>query len=231
MPSKLSGWQIRPVAGLLLAAVTVVLKRPLHVARDEQIEAAVVVVVEEAGARAPAAARDTGPARHVAERTVTVVAIQRVAAVVGDVEIVEAVVVVVANGHAHAVAVLRHARDARLLADVDERAVGRLVIQPVPERGIGLVRLSFRWHRVVDLRAVGEEDVEASVVVVVQQRYATAHRLDQVLVRRGGIPVREGNPRCLCRVGKLHAGGGRARDHQQPRSAHRQAEAHGCRQA
>ena len=53
---------VRPVARLFPAAVTVVLKRPLHVARDEQIEAAVVVVVEEAGAGAPAAARDAGPA-------------------------------------------------------------------------------------------------------------------------------------------------------------------------
>ena len=70
---------IGAVAGLLLAAVAIRSEAPFDVARDEQIEPAVVVVVEEAGAGAPAACRDAGALRHVGERAVAIVAIERVA--------------------------------------------------------------------------------------------------------------------------------------------------------
>ena len=127
------GVAVGAVARLLLAAVAVVLEAPLHVARDEQIELAVVVVVEEPGARAPAAGRHAGPRGDVGERAVAVVAVERVAAVARDVEVGEAVVVVVADRHAHAVVVLRHPGQPRLLGDVGERAVGGLPIEPVPD--------------------------------------------------------------------------------------------------
>ena len=199
------GMAIGAIAWLLLAAVAVGLKAPLHVARDEQIELAVVVVVEEPRARAPPASRDT-PARlgHVGERAVAVVVIQRVAAVIRHVEIFEAVVVVVAHRDAHAVLVLRHAGESRLLRDIDERAVRSLVVQPVPECRVGLVRQLARGHRVVEPGAVRQEDVQPAVVVVVQQRHAAAHRLDQVLVRRRGVLVREGDPGCLRGVDEPH---------------------------
>ena len=51
-----------------------------------------------------------------------------------------------------------------------------------------------RRHRIVELRAVREEDVEPAVVVVVEQRHAAAHRFDQVLVR--GRRVRCARSRC-----------------------------------
>src|SRR5205085_10282674 len=87
----------------LLAAAPVGGERPVDVARDEQVEGAVVVVVEEAGAGTPAAAADPGALRHVGEGAVAVVAIQRVAAVAGDVEVGVPVVVVIGRRHAHPV--------------------------------------------------------------------------------------------------------------------------------
>src|SRR4029453_15378166 len=48
------------IAGLLLAAIAVLLKAPVEIAGHEQVEPAVVVVVEEAGAGAPSAGGAAG---------------------------------------------------------------------------------------------------------------------------------------------------------------------------
>ena len=192
------------VTGLLLPAIPVGPEAPIHVASDEEVEPAVVVVVEEPGARAPSAGRHTGAFRDVGERAVAIVAIERVSAVVGDVEVCEAVVVVVADRDAHAVVVLRHAGETGLLRDVDERAIRVLVIEAIPEVRVGLVGQFARRHRVVDLRAVGEEHVQAAVVVVVQQRHAAAHGLHQILVRRRGVAMCEVDAGRLRDVGESH---------------------------
>src|SRR5205085_2816030 len=106
------------VTGLLLAAAAVGGERPGHVARDEQVEQAVVVVVEEAGAGAPAAAANARPLRHVRKGAVAVVAIQRVAAIARQVQVGVTVVVVVGGGDAHAVGGLIAAGQAGRLGDV-----------------------------------------------------------------------------------------------------------------
>ena len=134
--------------------------------------------------------------------------VERVAAVAGDVDIFEAVVVVVADRHAHAVVVLRHSGEAGLFRDIGERAVGVLVIEPVPELAVGLVGQFAIRHGIVDLGAVGEEDVQPSVVVVVEQSDAASHGLDQILVRGGGVFVLEVDPGGLGDVGELHVGRG-----------------------
>src|SRR6185436_20396485 len=69
------GVAVRAVAGLLLAAVAVPLEAPQDVTRDEQVEAAVVVVVEEPRARAPTRAAHAGPGGDVGEGAVAVVAV------------------------------------------------------------------------------------------------------------------------------------------------------------
>src|SRR6185295_4995664 len=179
------------VTGLLLAAIPVRLERPLHVPGDEQVEPSVVVVVEEARARAPAGAADAGAGGDVTEGAVAVVAVEGVATVTGDVEVLEAVVVVVARGHAHAVDVLRHSREPRPLRDVLESVVRLLVVEPAPESPVGPVRPRGGRHGIVELRAVREEYVEPADVVVVEDGHASAHRLQQVLARGGGVLVLE----------------------------------------
>src|SRR5207247_2877032 len=82
-PLVVVGMAIGAVAGLLVPALPVVLERPVHISGDEEVELAVVVEVEEAGARAPAAGPHSGARGDVAKGAVAVVAVQGVAAVIG----------------------------------------------------------------------------------------------------------------------------------------------------
>src|SRR5205085_860697 len=68
----------------VLPAVPVVVKTPIHIAGDEEVELSVVVFIEESGARAPSAGGDSGPPGDVGERAVPIVVVERVAAIVGD---------------------------------------------------------------------------------------------------------------------------------------------------
>src|SRR4029453_18619222 len=105
----------------------------VEIAGHEQVEPAVVVVVEKAGAGAPSAGGDAGTGGDVGERPVAHVAVQGVAAVVGHVDVGEAVVIVIAGGRAHAVLVLRSAADGGPGRDILERPGTRLPVQTIPE--------------------------------------------------------------------------------------------------
>ena len=111
--------------------------------------------------------------------------VERIATESGDVDVLEAIVVVVSDGDSHVVMVLRHPGQACLFGNIGESAVGILVIEPIPEFLVGLVRHVSVRHGIVDLRAVGEENIEAAVVVVIEQSYAAAHGFDQIFVRCG----------------------------------------------
>ena len=79
--------------------------------RDEEVEEAVAVALDEGAARSvmDAGQKQAGLFRDVGEGAVAVVAIEPVLAVVGDEEVVEAVVVVVADADAHGPSGLRRA--------------------------------------------------------------------------------------------------------------------------
>jgi hypothetical protein len=68
------------------------------------------------------------------------------------------------------------------------------MVEPVPEPALGLVGHPSRGHRILEHRTVGEEDVEPAVVVVVEERHSSAHGLEQVLVRGGGVRLLEVDP-------------------------------------
>src|SRR6266480_332623 len=113
---KIVGVTIGPQAGFLSSTIAVVPEAPIHITCHEEVEVAVIVVIEKPGARTPSASDNSGAFRY-----------------------------------------------------VSERAVGVLIIEPVPEPAIGLVRKLAVRHRIVDLRAVGEEDVQPPIVVIVQR--------------------------------------------------------------
>src|SRR5580658_7343401 len=94
-----SAW--RAVGLPFVAADFAVLRVPEHVTRDEKIEVAVIIVIEEAGRAAPASSCYSGLCGYVRESSVPVIVIERIFPVVGDVEIGIAVVIVIAHGHAH----------------------------------------------------------------------------------------------------------------------------------
>ena len=82
-----------------------------------------------------------------------------------------AVVVVVGHGRAHRVApTLQACRRSRVL----EPETAEVAIEPVVERGVGL---GTRGRGV----AVGEEEIDPAVAVVVERGQAARHRLDEPL--------------------------------------------------
>ena len=117
--------------------------RPLDVVADEQIEVAVVVVVE------PGRRCSTGPPRrphprrrHVAELSSPIVAQQRVMPDRGDEEVDPTVVVVVAGGQAHPVGVERQSRRRRSVGE----AAGAVVDEQRQGRGPGVAARGDHGH-------------------------------------------------------------------------------------
>src|SRR6266446_5529710 len=141
---KFSG---RTVGMKIAAAVFAVLRVPVHVARDEEIQLAVVIIVEKSGRDGPPATPDTRLGGNVSEGAISVVVIENVFAIAGDVEIGIAVVVVIADGHAHAVVSVAGICQTSLLGHVGETAVLVLPVKPVPIAGIVAVEI-FGMRRI-----------------------------------------------------------------------------------
>src|SRR5581483_11479916 len=118
----------------------------------------------------------------IAESAIAVVMIEGVGAVSGYVNVLESIVVIIPHRHSHVVVILRHSTDTGFFRDIGESAVGVLTVEPVPELWIGFVgQLAIR-HGIVDFGAIGKEDVQPSVVVVIKKSDTSSHRLDQVLI-------------------------------------------------
>ena len=103
---------------------------------------------------------------------------------IGDHEIVEAVVVVIADGAAHAEA---GAGQPDHFGDVGKRPVAAVPIQLVGgEWTVG--------GRGPDGTVLNAEKIQPAVVVIVDPTQAAAHRLEDVVLRRGRIEVPEPDP-------------------------------------
>src|SRR5207249_8106184 len=101
-----------------------------QVVGDEQIQAAVAVVVHPSATTAPTLAgmQQAGRLRYIRERAVAVVAVQDVLRPAGDKKILETVVVVVADGHAACPAL---AHQARFRGYIRESPVAVVFVKPV----------------------------------------------------------------------------------------------------
>ena len=182
------GVAVGAVAFAMLATEDVV-EVPLHVAEDDEVEEAIVIEVDPGGGGGPAAASGAGLRGDVGEGAVAVVVVEMVAAVAGDVEVFVAVVVVISDRYSHVVA---YALQAGLLGDIFEGAAGFLMEEAVPILWAGLLRNGAERGWIGERRSVGEEDVETSVVVVVEESDAGAHGFDEVFLRGvGGLAVEE----------------------------------------
>ena len=181
-PQALALVGLRRAVGLALPverAEEILLDRPADVVGDHQVEPAVLVVVEEHGARGEAGIADAGLCRHVRERPAAQVAEQAVRAEAGHVQ-VDATVVVVVGGRDPKPIHLD--RQARRLGHVREMALAVVAIQRRQARLLGTARKA---------RGVHEEDVLGAVAVVVEERDPRAHRLGQVLLPEGAARVTE----------------------------------------
>ena len=156
---------------------------PDDVVRDEQVQPAIVVVIQPAGRYRPHAAElrvgsgDAGLRGDVGEAAVAEVAVEGVALHAGDEDIGVAVVVEVADGDGRGIA---FAGEARLGGDVGERHVAVIAKQAVIEFGAGLAEAGNGG-------AIGEEDVGAAVVVVVENGDAAGREFDLVELARGAV--------------------------------------------
>src|SRR5580658_7544758 len=129
-----SAW--RAVGLPFVAADFAVLRVPEHVTRDEKIEMAVVIVIEEAGRAAPASGRHAGLDGYIGESPIAIIVVERIFPVVGDVEVGIAVIVVIADGHAHAVVAVPCVRQAGFFRYIGEAAIRILAIEAIPVLGI-----------------------------------------------------------------------------------------------
>src|SRR5580658_7113735 len=122
---------IHAISRLRFATINLGSWIPSDVARHEQIQQSVVVVVEPArGHRPTVISAQSSPIGYILEGPVAFVAIEDVVVQSGDEQIRETVVVKIAGRHAHGVAV---ARNARSLGHVGESSVAVIAKQSIPE--------------------------------------------------------------------------------------------------
>ena len=175
---------VRPVALLRGPAHLVLPEAPHAVVDDEEVQVAVAVVVEEARARPTSTLPSPGPLAghpggggHVLEGPVAPVPVEDVPVDARHVEVGPAVVVEIARGGSHRVA---GARDPGPGGDVLEHEPGAVAVEPIREAPVALLQPR-------DRRPVAEEDVQAAVVVEVEERDPRDHGLDLVPLGRLGV--------------------------------------------
>ena len=171
---------IHPDVPAGVPAEAVVVGGPDRVVHDQQVEPAVVVVVEPPRAHHPLAALEAGLLGHVLEAA-AVVAVEGLAVHAAHEQVGRAVVVVVPDRGRHAVA---GAPQAGGIGHVGELHSAVVAEQPIEVAGSVLLEAR-------DRRAIGEEDIGAAVAVVVEDGYPAGHRLDQVLSGGGTVLVDE----------------------------------------
>src|SRR5271170_2987589 len=150
----------------------------------------VVVEVEETRRDMPTATSDACFGGYIREGAVAIVVVERVLAVVGDEQVGIAIVVVVTDRHAHSVVARSCAGESGGLGDVGEAAILVLAIEAVPVTRIGPVEILGRFRRVGYATTVDQEDVEQTIVVVIEEGYAAGHGLDEIFLR--GRRIQEG---------------------------------------
>ena len=105
--------------------------------------------------------------------------VERAPAISGYIQIFESIVVVITDCNAGGVA---EATETCVFRDIFKGSIRLLVIEPIPELRTVLLRNRAFCGRIVETRTVGEKDVETAIVVVIEQSYARAHRLQKIFL-------------------------------------------------
>src|SRR5207302_1360110 len=147
----------------------------MRIARNVEIDEAVAIVIAPGSASHEAAATDAGFFGDVLELAVSETAVKGAAAESGDEQVELAVVVVIGDGHTHSPATTG---EASFLGDVLESAVGFLAVESDERIAAGAEAL--------DGGPVDEHDVEAAVIIAIEQTDAAADGVDDVVGFGGG---------------------------------------------
>src|SRR5277367_3214710 len=153
---------------------------PLNVAKYDQIQQSIIVEVNPGCTRRPATARNPSLGRHISKGAVAIIAVKLISAVRGYIQVFVPIVIVIADSNTHPIP---NTLKTSLLRHIFKCAVGFLVIEPVPILGPGLLRNCSLGRRIAERSTVHQEQVEASIVVVVEECYPRAHCLNQILLR------------------------------------------------
>jgi hypothetical protein len=180
--------------------------RPLAVVHDEEIETAIVIVIEPAGRDGPrltlAGCRVAARARSdIFEGSVAAIAIENVAIDAGDEEIFPSIVVVVRDSNAGGETRAAYAGGQR---DVGEGGVAIIPVEAVEPRGVGLIERRLT-------RAVHEIEIGVAVVVVIEDGHTGHHGFDLMTFGRRGIAQDEVDPGARCDIfeeNRIRPGGG-----------------------
>src|SRR5260370_31349376 len=97
-------------------------------AAHEQVQPAIIVIVEPDRARSPSRCRDSGLCSHVGKRAIAIVAIQNAAPVLGDVKVGKTISVTVAYRNPHP---LTSTRDPSLLRNVCKPAIATISAETI----------------------------------------------------------------------------------------------------
>src|SRR5437764_5919887 len=193
----------RRAVGFILAvegAIEIGLRRPLDIVADDQVEVAILVVVDPGGAGAEFLRSEQSCfLRDIGERAVAIV-MKNVALAVGrDENIVVTVIVVIPDGNTES----KHLHvEAGFVGYVGEGAV---VIVVIELRGGMLLDVAGPVH------AVYEKNVRPAVIVVIDEGDARAHGFRQEFLAERAIVVDEADSRGLRDVAELNRGGFRRR--------------------
>ena len=141
----------------------------MGIVTDEKIEVPVAVVVDEGTCRSPERALpiQSGRPRDIGERSIAIVSIDHIVNEIRDEDVLEAIVVVVGDGHRGRPT---HALKSGASGDVDKRSIAVVLIEAVA----GGLRRAFQPCPGQD------ENVEPSIVVVIEKRDSSPDRLDDI---------------------------------------------------
>ena len=177
------------IAVTLNVAGRFVVKLPLQIVDDHQIQQAVIIDVHPNTAHRPQwpifgiGFVETSLGRHIREGAIAVVVVKRIAVNAGDEDVFVPVVVVITDGDTHVIA---DTSQSGLLGDVREVPLAVVLKKAVRVFRRGLLER-------LNVRPVGEKDIQLAVVVVVEHGHATDHGFGRMTLGGFATIEREAN--------------------------------------
>ena len=130
----------------------------IYIVGNEQVQLAVVIVIQEGRARGPTGIADVGALSNVRKRAVSVILEEMIWPQAGYVEIVKAIIIIVTNCDPHPPADIS---DARLVRYICKRAVAVIVIESASGFLIG-------FHEIHSQR-VDKVNVQIAIIVIIEE--------------------------------------------------------------
>src|SRR5258708_106822 len=159
------------LAGAPFTKLRQIIHVEIHIIGHEEIELAIVVIIDEGRAGRPTRIADARFLSNVGEGAVAVVSEQMVWPQAGHIDVVKAIVIVVTNGDPHSPA---DVGETGLVCNISKSPVAVVVI----ESAAGLATRLHQVHR----QRVNKKDIEVAVVVIIKERHTATHGFDDVLL-------------------------------------------------